>query len=56
MDPKPINDKIIQAWAWLSALKCYFIIIGITCIATKAADAEAACQYAMALMGGNAAR
>ena len=38
------------------SFKHYFIAVGITFIATKAAETEAVCQYIVALMGGNAAR
>ena len=46
----------MQAWAWFSALKHYFIVVGITYVATEAADTEAAYQYTVRLMGSNAAR
>ena len=46
----------MQAQACLSTLICYFIVVGITYIATEAANTEAVCQYAVVLMGGNAAR
>ena len=46
----------MQTQVWLSALKYYFIVVGITYIATKVTKIEAACHYAVALMGGNAAR
>ena len=46
----------MQAQARLSAWKCCFIVVGIIYIATKAADTEAVCQYAVKLMGGNAKR
>ena len=46
----------MQAQAFLSALKHYFIAVGITYIATKAADTEIACQYFVVLMAGNIAR
>ena len=41
---------------WLSVLKRYFIMVGLTHTATKAADTEAMYQYAVALMAGNAVR
>ena len=41
---------------WLSALKSYFIVVGITDIATKAADTDIVHQYTVETMGGNAAR
>ena len=46
----------MQACAGLSALKQYFIAVGLIYKATKASGTLAACQYAMALMAGNAAR
>ena len=46
----------MQVWACFFALKCYFIVVGITYIATEAANTKAVCQYAMVLMGSNAAR
>ena len=55
-EPKPFNSNTIQACAWLSALKWYFIVVGLTFTATEAADMEAACQYTVVLMAGNAAR
>ena len=55
MELKPFNGNTMQAWAWLSTLKHYFIILGTTYMATDAADTEAAYQHAVALMGGNAA-
>ena len=42
--------------AWLSALKKYFIAIGLVYKATEASGTLAACQYTVALMAGNAAR
>ena len=45
----------MQAQAWLSTLKYYFIAVGIIYVATKAAGTEAACQYTVELMGGNTA-
>ena len=45
----------MQAYALLSALKGYFITVGITYKATEAADTLAACYYAVVLMAGNAA-
>ena len=44
----------MQAKVWLSGIKHYFIAVGITYIASNAANTEAAYQYAVALMGGNA--
>ena len=41
---------------WLSALKQYFIAIGLTYKATKAANTLAVCQYAVVLMAGKVAR
>ena len=46
----------MQAQPWLSTLKYYFIVVGITYIATKAADPEEACQCSVALTVGNAIR
>ena len=46
----------MQAHICLSALKWYFIAIGLTYKATKAADTLAACHYAVALIAGNAVR
>ena len=46
----------MQAHAWLSTLKRYFIAVGLTYKATEAADTLAACQDTVALMTGNAAR
>ena len=55
-EPKPFNGNTMQACAWLSALKNYFIAVGLTYTATEAADIEVASQYAVVLMSGNAAR
>ena len=55
-EPKPFNGNTMQARAWLSALKRYFIAIGLIYKATEASGTLAACQYAVALMAGNAAR
>ena len=41
---------------WLSALKCYFIVVGLTYTAIEAADTEAAHKYAVVLMASNTAR
>ena len=46
----------MQAILWLSTLKQYFVVVGLTYTATKAADTEAMCQYTVVLMAGNAAR
>ena len=46
----------MQAQACLSTLKHYSIAVGITYIATEAANTEAMCQYAVVLMQGNATR
>ena len=46
----------MQSHTWFYILKHYFIAVGLTYIATKAADTEAACQYAVVLMAGNTAR
>ena len=46
----------MQAQAWLSTLKYYFFVTRIPYVATKAANTEAACQYAVVLMGGNNVR
>ena len=46
----------MQARMWLSALKCYFIVVGLTYTATKAVDTEAVWQYAVALIAGNTVR
>ena len=37
-DPKPSTGMTMQALVWLSTLKRYFIVVGITFISTKAAD------------------
>ena len=55
-EPKPFNGNTTQACTWLSALKRYFIAIGLIYKATKASGTLAACQYAVALMAGNVAR
>ena len=56
MKLKPFNGYTMQAWACLSALKCYFIAVGISYIATKAADTEVACQYIVILIEGYTTR
>ena len=56
MDPKLFNGNTMQAQAWLSALKYYFIAVGITYVATYIADTEAACKYTVVLMRDNTAR
>ena len=56
VEPKPFNSNTMQACAWLSTLKQYLIIVGLTYKATEVADTLAACQYAVALMAGNGAR
>ena len=56
VEPKPFNGNTMQAQTWLFTLKQYFIAIGLIYKATKAAETLAACQYAVALMAGNAAR
>ena len=53
---KPFTGNTILACAWLSTLKWYFIAVGLTYKATKAADTLAVGQYAVALMAGNATR
>ena len=55
-EPKPFNGNTTQACAELSILKCYFFMVDLTYTATKAADTEAACQYAVVLMASNAVR
>ena len=55
-EPKLFNGNTTQARVWLSALKQYFIAIGLVYKATKAFGTLAAYQYAVALMAGNAAR
>ena len=55
-EPKPFNDNTMQACAWLSTLKRCFIAVGLTYIATEAANTQAACHYAVGLMAGNASR
>ena len=42
-EPRLFNRNIAQAQAWLSTLKCYFTVVGLTYMATKAADVEAVC-------------
>ena len=54
--PKPFNSNTMQAHVCLSTLKYYFIVVGLTYAATKAADTQAACHYAVVLMSGNAAQ
>ena len=56
MEPNPFYYNTTQAHEWLSILKYYFIVVGFTYAATKAADAEAVYQYTVVLMSGNAAR
>ena len=56
MEPKPFTGNTTKSHAWFSTLKCYFIVVGLTYTATEAAETEAACQYAVALMAGNTAR
>ena len=51
VEPKPFNSNTTQAHAWLSTLKCYFIVVGLTYTATEAANLEAAYQYAVAANG-----
>ena len=53
---KLFNSNTTQAQAWLSALKHHFIVVGITYIATNAANTEAVCYYTKFLMAGNAVR
>ena len=55
-EPKPFNSNTMQAHMWLSILEHYFIAVGFTYTANKAADTEAACQYVVVLMEVNAAR
>ena len=52
-EPKPFNGNTMQAHIWLSALKQYFIAIGLVYKATEASGTLAVCQYAVALMAGN---
>ena len=52
VEPRSFNSNTMQAQACLSTLKHYFIAVGITYTATKAADTEAACQYAVVLIAG----
>ena len=56
VEPKPFNGNTTQACAWLSALKRYFIAVGLIYKATEASGTLAAYQYAVALMAGNTAR
>ena len=53
---KSFNGNTTHAPVWLSTIKCYYIVVGITYIASSTANTEAAYQYAVALIGGNAAR
>ena len=55
-EPKPSKGNTTQAQAWLFTLKYYFIVVGVTYMAIKAADTETVCQYGVALMAGNTAR
>ena len=55
-EPKLFNSNTMKDCPWLSTLKRYFIVVGLTYMAQKAADTEAACQDAVALISGNAAR
>ena len=55
-EPKQFNGNTMQACTWVLTLKHYFIVVGIAYTATKAADTEAACQYAVVLISGNTAR
>ena len=56
VEPKSFNGNTMQGHAWLSILKCYFIVLGLTFTAAEAADTEAVCQYAVVLMASNTAR
>ena len=56
MEPKLFNGNNMQAHAWLSTFKRYFIASGLTYKASDAAKTLAVCQYAVLLMAGNAAR
>ena len=53
---KPFTGKTMQACVWLFILKRYFIATGFIYKSTETADTPAACQYAVVLMVGNAAR
>ena len=55
-EPKPFNGNTTQAHAWLSALKQYFITVGLIYKATEAPGILAAYQYAVVLMAGNTVR
>ena len=55
-EPKPFNGNTTQAHAWLSALKWYFISVGLVYKVIEASGTLEAYQYAVALMVGNAAR
>ena len=55
-EPKLFNGNTMQACVWLSALKQYFIAIGLIYKAPKASGTLAAYQYAVVLMVGNVAR
>ena len=42
-EKKPFKGNTTQVQAWLSILKHFFIVVGLTYIATDTADTEAAC-------------
>ena len=43
VESRPFNGNTTQAQSWFFALNCYFIAVGITYMATEAADTEAVC-------------
>lgn len=55
-EPKHFAGKGQEARSWLSALKRYYIAVGIKFVTTEEHTTLQACQYAVALMTGNAAR
>ena len=42
-EPKPFNFNTMQVHTWLSILKLYFFVVGLTYAATKEADTLAVC-------------
>ena len=55
-EPKHFAGKGQEARSWLSALKRYYIAVGINYVTAEGQATLQACQYAVALMTGNAAR
>ena len=52
-ESKHYTSMTTQGWAWLSALKGFFIAVDIVFVSTMAKETQIACQYIVALIGGN---